>query len=447
MAKILVIDDQDGMRRSLVILLRKEGYSVEEAENGERAVAHLDAGKFDLIVTDLKMSPGTGLDVLYFVLERHPRTDVIIMTGYGTVDSAVLAMKLGAFDYIVKPFKNEEILHRVRKSLTHRETEREIAALHKTEDREIPILGNSDATKALIAMIRKIARVDLTALISGETGTGKNLVAKTVHSLSARSGKPYVAINCSAIPEHLLESELFGHAKGAFTGAILDRKGLFEAANGGTLFLDEIGAMPYTMQAKLLDVLQDHTIRRVGENKHRDVDVRIIAATNRDLQKDVENGTFREDLYYRIKVTHVHIPPLRERPDDVPVLARSFLNDARVAHCKPDIDLSPEALEFLLRYDFPGNVRELQNIIASAAAIASGPVITVPDLSLGFTNQLFDVSAGTNKEANPGTLEAWEKDIIVKSIERNNHNLGKVCSELGTSRTTLWRKMNKYGIT
>ncbi len=435
------------MRRSLVILLRKEGYSVEEAENGERAVAHLDAGKFDLIVTDLKMSPGTGLDVLYFVLERHPRTDVIIMTGYGTVDSAVLAMKLGAFDYIVKPFKNEEILHRVRKSLTHRETEREIAALHKTEDREIPILGNSDATKALIAMIRKIARVDLTALISGETGTGKNLVAKTVHSLSARSGKPYVAINCSAIPEHLLESELFGHAKGAFTGAILDRKGLFEAANGGTLFLDEIGAMPYTMQAKLLDVLQDHTIRRVGENKHRDVDVRIIAATNRDLQKDVENGTFREDLYYRIKVTHVHIPPLRERPDDVPVLARSFLNDARVAHCKPDIDLSPEALEFLLRYDFPGNVRELQNIIASAAAIASGPVITVPDLSLGFTNQLFDVSAGTNKEANPGTLEAWEKDIIVKSIERNNHNLGKVCSELGTSRTTLWRKMNKYGIT
>ena len=446
MAKILVIDDQDGMRRSLVILLLKEGYSVEEAENGKRAIAHLDSGQFDLVITDLKMSPGTGLDVLYYVLERHPQTDVIIMTGYGTVDSAVLAMKLGAFDYVVKPFKNEEILHRVRKSLDHIEMKRTITALHKTKDNGIPILGDSDATKALIAMIRKVAQVDLTVLIYGETGTGKNLVAKTVHNLSSRKGKSYVAINCSAVSEHLLESELFGHVKGAFTGAILDRKGLFEEANGGTLFLDEIGAMPYTMQAKLLDVLQDRTIRRVGENKHRDVDVRIIAATNRNLEQAVENGTFREDLYYRIKVTHVRIQPLRERPEDIPILAQNFLKKVRVAHTEPDIDLSPEALEFLLRYDFPGNVRELQNIITSAAAIASGPVITVPDLSLGFTNQLFDISTGASKETNPGTLEEWEKDVIVKSIERNDHNLGKVCSELGTNRTTLWRKMNRYGI-
>jgi two-component system response regulator AtoC len=446
MARILVIDDQDGMRRSLVILLQKEGYSVEEAENGERAIAHLESGRFDLVITDLKMSPGTGLDVLYYVLERHRQTDVIIMTGFGTVDSAVLAMKLGAFDYIVKPFKNEEILHRVKKSLTHREMERDIADLNRTDESEVPILGNSDATKTLIAVIRKIARVDLTVLVSGETGTGKNLVAKTVHGLSSRSGKPYVAINCSAMPEHLLESELFGHVKGAFTGAILDRKGMFAEADGGTLFLDEIGAMPYPMQAKLLDVLQDRTIRRVGENKHRNVDVRIIAATNRDLEQAVASGTFREDLYYRIKVTRVHIRPLRERPEDVPVLARNFLDDVRIAYRKPDIDLSPEALEFLLQYDFPGNVRELQNIVTSAAAIASGPMITVPDLSLGFTNQLFDVSGGMSREAGRGTLEEWEKDIIVKSIERNNHNLGKVCSELGTNRTTLWRKMNKYGI-
>jgi two-component system, NtrC family, response regulator AtoC len=447
MSKILVIDDQDGMRRSLVILLRKEGYSVEEAENGARAIAYLESGQFDLVITDLKMSPGTGLDVLYYILERHPQTDVVIMTGYGTVDSAVLAMKLGAFDYIVKPFKNEEILHRVRKSIAHRETKLEIAALHKTEDTGIPILGDSDATKTLIEKIRKIARVDLTVLISGETGTGKNLVARTVHSLSSRSGKPYVAINCAAVPEHLLESELFGHTRGAFTGAILDRKGMFEEADSGTLFLDEVGAMPYAMQSKLLDVLQDRTIRRVGENKHRVVDVRIISATNRDLEQAVKDGTFREDLYYRIKVTQVHITPLRERLGDIPVLVRSFLDEVRVAHRKPDIDLSQEALEFLIQHDFPGNVRELQNIITSAAAIASGPVITVPDLSLGFTNQLFDVSLNTRKEANPGTLEEWEKNIIVKSIERNNHNLGKVCSELGTSRTTLWRKMNKYGIT
>ena len=446
MSRILVIDDQEGMRRSLVILLRKEGYSVEEAENGARAIGCLESGQFDLVITDLKMSPGTGLDVLYYILERHPQTSVVIMTGYGTVDSAVLAMKLGAFDYIVKPFKNEEILHRVRKSLTRSETEREMAALHETEDTKVPFLGESDETKALIEKIRKVARVDLSVLISGETGTGKNLVAKTVHSLSSRRDKSYVAINCSAVPEHLLESELFGHTKGAFTGAIIDRVGLFEEAHNGTLFLDEIGAMPYTMQSKLLDVLQDRTIRRVGENKHREVNVRIISATNRNLEQAVKDGTFREDLYYRIKVTQVHISPLRERMDDVPLLARSFLDDVRAAHRKPDIDLSPEALEFLLHHDFPGNVRELQNIITSAAAIASGPVITVPDLSLGFTNQLFDVSGAASNGANPGTLEEWERDIIVKSIEKNGHNLGKVCNELGTSRTTLWRKMNKYGI-
>jgi two-component system, NtrC family, response regulator AtoC len=446
MANILVIDDQDGMRRSLVILLRKEGYSVEEAENGEQAITHLASGHFDLVVTDLKMSPGTGLDVLYYVLERHPQTSVIIMTGYGTVDSAVLAMKLGAFDYIVKPFKNEEILHRVRKSLDHMEMKRGTPVLDKVKNARISILGDSETTKALIAMIRKIAQVNLTVLIYGETGTGKNLIAKTVHNLSSRNGKSYVAINCSALPEHLLESELFGHTKGAFTGAILDRKGLFEEANGGTLFLDEIGAMPYTMQAKLLDVLQDRTIRRVGENKHRDVDVRIIAATNQNLEQAVEDGSFREDLYYRIKVTQIHIRPLRERLEDVPILAMHFLEGVRVAERKPDIDLSPEALEYLLHYDFPGNVRELQNIITSAAAVASGPVITVPDMSLGFTNQLFDVAVKTSSEASPGTLEEWEKNIITKSIERNNHNLGKVCSELGTNRTTLWRKMNKYGI-
>jgi two-component system response regulator AtoC len=446
MANILVIDDQKGMRRSLAILLQKEGYSVEEAENGEQAITHLGSRQFDIVITDLKMSPGTGLDVLYYILERHPQTGVIIMTGYGSVDSAVLAMKLGAYDYIVKPFKNEEILHRVRKSLNHLEMKRETSDLDKTKDTRISILGDSSATNALIAMVRKIAQVNLTVLIYGETGTGKNLIAKTVHNLSSRNGKSYVAINCSALPEHLLESELFGHTKGAFTGAILDRKGLFEEANGGTLFLDEIGAMPYTMQAKLLDVLQERTIRRVGENKHRNVDVRIIAATNQNLEKAVEDGSFREDLYYRIKVTQIHIRPLRERLEDVPVLARHFLEDARIANRKPDIDLSPEALEFLLNYDFPGNVRELQNIITGAAAVASGPVITVPDLSLGFTNQLFDVAVKTSSESNPGTLEEWEKNIIVKSIERNDHNLGKVCNELGTSRTTLWRKMNKYGI-
>ncbi|MCL5024696.1 MAG: sigma-54 dependent transcriptional regulator [Nitrospirae bacterium] len=449
MARILVIDDQDGMRRSLGILLRREGYSVEEAANGEEAIAHLGSGHFDLVITDLKMSPGTGLDVLYYILERHPLTDVIIMTGYGTVDSAVLAMKLGAFDYITKPFKNEEILHRVRKSLAHTEAVREIGASRKGPEPwngEVPIFGESKAIKTMVAMMRKIAKVDLTVLITGETGTGKTLVAKTIHGLSMRAKHPFVSVNCAAVPEYLLESELFGHTKGAFTGALLDRKGLFEEADGGTLFLDEIGAMPHPMQAKLLDVLQDHTIRRVGSNKHKEVDVRIITATNRDLEQAVQNGKFRQDLYYRIKVTRIHIPPLRERLEDISILARHFLDNFKSEVHRPDLTLSADALDFLLHYDYPGNVRELLNIITSAGAIASGSLIEVPDLSLSFTNRLFDVPGEAREGVEPGTLEEWEKDIILKSIRKNDHNLGKVCSELRISRTTLWRKMNKYGI-
>jgi len=450
--KILVLDDQIGMRKSLGILLRKEGFHVEEAENGEQAIAYLEKDYYDLVITDMKMSPGTGLDVLYYVKERHPQTDVIIMTGYGTVDSAVLAMKIGALDYISKPFKNEEILHRVRKSMSHRETVRELSSLQQksiaSENNKIPILGISAAMKEIVSTVQKIAKTDISVLITGETGTGKSLIAKTIHNLSSRADKPFISINCASVPENLLESELFGHEKGAFTGALLARKGLFEAADGGSVFLDEIGSMPLALQAKLLDVLQERSIRRIGSNETKAINVRIISATNADLNNAINSGLFRRDLYFRIKVAHIHVPPLKEHSEDIPFLARHFLETAGRELNKTDIQLSQDALEFLLHYDFPGNVRELSNAISGAIAITENNVISAQDLALTLTKSLFVISSLSplEKDLQSSSLEEWEKDIIAESIKKNSGNLSKVCSELKIGRTTLWRKMKKYNI-
>jgi DNA-binding NtrC family response regulator len=451
MMKILVIDDQSGMRKSLGFLLRKEGFLTEEAENGKQAIAYLEKEPYDLVITDMKMSPGTGLDILYYVTERHPNTDVIIMTGYGTVDSAVLAMKMGAFDYILKPFKNEEILHRVRKSMDHLETAKELSSLHKrvtSENSKVPLLGNSAAIREIVSVMHKIANLDIPILITGETGTGKSLIARTIHSLSSRADKPFISINCASVPENLLESELFGHEKGAFTGALLERKGLFEAAEGGSILLDEIGSMPFPMQAKLLDVLQDRAVRRIGSNKSKAINVRVIAATNSDLVKAVDNGLFRKDLYYRIKVAHIHVPPLRDHPEDIPFLGEYFLASIGKEQNKPDLEFSPEALDFLLRYKFPGNVRELANAISGVAAVAAGNIISAQDLALTLTNSPYEVPPPIppERDSHPNSLEEWEKELITESIKKNASNLAKVCSELRIGRTTLWRKMKKYNI-
>jgi len=449
--KILILDDHIGMRKSLSILLKKEGFHTEEAESGEQAIAYLEKSSYDLVITDMKMSPGTGLDVLYYVKERHPLTDVIIMTGYGTVDSAVLAMKMGAFDYILKPFKNEEILHRVRKSMNHLETAKELSSLNSsatTGSSKSPLLGNSAAIKEIVAMMHKVSKTDISVLITGETGTGKSLIAKTIHSLSSRAGNPFISVNCAAVPENLLESELFGHEKGAFTGALLERKGLFEAAEGGSILLDEIGSMPFSMQTKLLDVLQERVIRKIGSNKSKAINVRVIAATNTDLVKTIDSGLFRSDLYYRIKVAHIHVPPLRDHVEDIPLLAQHFMESSKKELDKTDLQFSPEALDFLLRYKFPGNVRELANAISCAAAISSGSAISAQDLALALTNSLFEMpcSGSSEKNMQPSSLEEWEKDLIVESIRRNAGNLTKVCTELRIGRTTLWRKMKKYNI-
>jgi DNA-binding NtrC family response regulator len=447
---IMVVDDQDGMRRSLAILLRRAGYHVTEAENGDSAISHLQQTSFDVVITDLKMSPGTGMDVLYYIKEKHPLTEVIIMTGYGTINSAVLAMKMKAYDYIAKPFREEELIHRVNKAVSHLQAKRDMAELHpkmRGNGKYTYIKGESQTMKDLLALCDKIARVDLPVLITGETGTGKNLVAKAIHGLSSRSDRPLVSINCAAVPEHLFESELFGHSKGAFTGALLDRKGLFEEAEGGSLLLDEIGSMPFTMQAKLLDVLQERVIRQVGSNKTKKVNVRIMAATNSDLLQAIRDVNFREDLYYRINVTHIHVPSLREHREDIPVLAQHFLDVCKQEFLRPDLAFSPEAIDLLSSYDYPGNIRELSNIISSIVAVTSSHApIKAEDLALGFTNRLFDVSTVPNTENPPATLDEWEKDLIIRSIKKNDQNLSKVCAELGIGRTTLWRKMKKYNI-
>jgi two-component system, NtrC family, response regulator AtoC len=447
--KILVLDDHSGMRKSLSILLRKEGFRTEEAENGEEAMVYLEKNSYNLVITDMKMSPGTGLDVLYYVRERHPQTHVIIMTGYGTIDSAVLAMKMGAFDYILKPFKNEEILHRVRKAMNHFEETEALPCVQKNaaSGRKMPILGNSPAMKEIVGMVQKVAKTDISVLITGETGTGKSLIARNIHNLSDRAEQPFITVNCASVPENLLESELFGHEKGAFTGAIIERKGLFEAAEGGSILLDEIGSMPYPMQAKLLDVLQDRAVRKIGSNRSKPINVRILAATNTDLVKAVDSGSFRSDLYYRIKVAHIHVPPLRNHTDDIPFLTNYFLECTGEELNKPELEFSPEALDFLFQYEFPGNVRELANAISGCAALSTGNLISAQDLALTLTNRSFEKS-GTGPSLNyePSSLEEWEKERIVQSIRKNSNNLTKVCTELRIGRTTLWRKMKRYGI-
>jgi two-component system response regulator HydG len=361
-------------------------------------------------------------------------------------------MKMGAFDYIAKPFKHEEILHRVNKAINHSQTAKEMSGLQQREGDKnaFPIVGRSKTVLDLIERVKKIAAIDLPVLITGETGTGKSLVAKTIHSLSRRAAWPYIALNCAAVPELLLESELFGHVKGAFTGAILDRKGLFEAADGGSLLLDEIGCMPYPLQAKLLDILQENQIRPVGSNRTKKVNARVITATNANLEQAIGDRTFREDLYYRIKVAHIHLPPLREHLEDVMVLAGHFLSFFIKEFNKPDLHFSDDALEFLKQYNYPGNVRELYNLISSAAAIASEPMLTRDDFCIGISNRMFDVSGasfGRREEDAAVTLEEKERVLIEQSIKKHSHNLVEVCRELDISRTTLWRRMKKYDLT
>lgn len=451
MASILIVDDEEGMRKSLSILFKKEGYQISQAENGEAALRYLESKNIDLVITDLRMDGMRGTDLLESITRKELKVPVIIMTAYGTIESAVSAMKAGAYDYITKPFEYEEILHRAKKAVEMNETNREMGTLLRSrvtvKDQDFSmIIGESTAVRGIKVQLKKIADANLPALITGETGTGKNLFAKAIHLNSSRASGPFIVVNCTSIPENLLESELFGHTKGAFTGAIMERKGLFEMANGGTILLDEIGAIPRAIQVKLLGVLQDNVIRRVGTNEEIPTDTRIIAATNVDPVAAIRKEEFREDLYYRINVLHIHIPPLREHKEDIPSLSEYFLSTCASNQNKKNIiGFTTEAIDRLYHHDYPGNVRELFNTICHAVAISDSNLVGCDDLPISVLRQSGCTPIEINENA-PMDIKEWEKRIIIQSIGRHPNNLAEVCRELKIGRTTLWRKMKLYKI-
>jgi two-component system response regulator PilR (NtrC family) len=383
LSRILVVDDEESMRQLLEIALGKEGYHLTLAESGKKAIELFDKSSYDLVISDIKMADMSGVEVLRHIKETDPPVPVIMVTAYASAETAVEALRLGAYDYLTKPFKLEELKANIRNALEKVRLKRENESLKRELKKAQGLdsmLGGSPAMLELFEQIKSVAATNSTVLITGESGTGKELAAKAIHSRSPRASEPFVSINCGAVPETLLESELFGHLKGSFTGATTNHKGLFEVAHRGTILLDEIAEMSPTMQVKFLRVLQEKKIRRIGSTEELEVDVRILAATNKDLEKGVQDRTFREDLYYRLNVIPIHMPPLRERREDVPLLAAHFLSKACASTRKNLTKISEEAMERLLAYDWPGNVRELENVIERAVALESSSVVLVDRL-------------------------------------------------------------------
>jgi Nif-specific regulatory protein len=415
MARILVADDHDALRRGLALALSTAGHEVEEAGNGNAAIERLHEGYFDVVVSDLKMGGSDGLDVLRSAKALHPGGSVILMTAFGSVSTAVEAMKRGAFDYVQKPFEIEEMEVKVEKALELKRLRNELDYLRNERNEHYDfdrIVGGSDALQKVLAVVRKVAKSNSTVLIRGETGTGKELIAGAIHHNSLRASRNFVKVNCAALQENLLESELFGHEKGAFTGADRQRIGRFEQADAGTLFLDEIGDMSASTQAKILRVLQEHEFERLGGTRTIRVDVRLIAATNRDLSAMVKAGQFREDLYYRLNVVSVDSPPLRDRKEDILPLAISFTRRF-AAELKKRLDgLDPEAQKLLVRYNWPGNIRELENAIERAALLAEGTMISASDLRLG------DFAPSGTPRDPQGVVKIPPSGIALEDIER-----------------------------
>jgi DNA-binding NtrC family response regulator len=425
MARILVADDHDALRRGLALALSAAGHEVEEASNGNAALERLHESYFDVVVSDLKMGGSDGLDVLRTTKALHPTVSVILMTAFGTVNTAVEAMKSGAFDYVQKPFEIEEMEVKIEKALELKRLRHELDYLRNEQQESYDfekIVGNSEALQRVLTVVKKVAKSNSTVLIHGETGTGKELIAGAIHHNSLRAARNFVKVNCAALQENLLESELFGHEKGAFTGADRQRIGRFEQADGGTLFLDEIGDMSPSTQAKILRVLQEHEFERLGGTRTIRVDVRLIAATNRDLPAMVSAGGFREDLYYRLNVVSIQTPPLRERKEDILALATSFLRRYGNELKKRLDGLEPDAQKLLLRYNWPGNIRELENAIERAALLAERSVVTADDLRLG------DAAQGTMSRESavvriPPTgipLEDVERQALTEALKMAN---------------------------
>ena len=447
---ILIVDDEKGQREILTMILRGEGYETAEAAGVPEALALLGRREFDLILTDLKMQGQSGLDLLEQVMADDPQQCVIMMTAHGTVDSAVGAMKRSAFDYLEKPLERENLLLTLQRAFERITLVRENRVLQKrvAAIEQIPsIIGDHPKMKEVYRIVTKIAATASTVLVYGESGTGKELVARAVHDRSARKDQPFMAINCAAIPETLIESELFGHEKGSFTGATAREIGILEAANGGTVFLDEIGEMNVSMQAKLLRAIQEKEIRRVGGKVNLPLDVRIISATNRDLEQEIRKGCFREDLFYRLNVIRIVLPPLRERGSDIATLADFFVSKYRASTGIQVEGIAKSALKLLLNYTWPGNVRQLESVIERAVLMAEGSIIQPDDLPTEIT-AVAAVGGVVPFELPPEGInfDEMEKALILKALERADWVIGKAAPLLGLSYKTLQYRLEKHGI-
>ncbi len=452
---ILVVDDEKDLCTFLERLLAGKGYRVTAAHSGEEALAKIAGEPPALVLMDLKMPGMDGLELLEKIRESHPRVTAMMMTAYGTVETAVKAVKLGAYDYINKPFDIDKILIAIGKALEKKRLEDENIALRQELKKQYSfedIVSQDSKMHDMFEVIRKVAATKSTVLIRGETGTGKELVARAIHSLSPLVKKPFVPVDCGALTESLLESELFGHVRGAFTGAVADKQGLLETASGGTAFLDEIGQVPVGIQAKLLRVLQDGEYKRVGDAKSRQGDVRLIAATNEDLEQAVQKGTFREDLFYRLNVVPLWIPPLRERSGDIPLLVEHFIAKYNSLEGKSVEGMADDTLNILMGHGWPGNVRELENLVHRAVVMEAGPLIQPTDLPMHMrspeTAELRDAVARTTdfREARAHVVEGFEKRFLTEALRRNNGNVSRTAEEIGLDRRNIQRKLKDYGI-
>jgi DNA-binding NtrC family response regulator len=450
-ANILIVDDELGFCELIQGILAKEGYKVDTAISSFEGLSLLRQNTYDIVYADLKMSEMNGLELLKAIKEMDENIIVMVITGYGTIETAVEAMKYGAYDYITKPFQKDEIKKVTRKAWEKKQLMDEMLYLQQEIDRRYcfeNIIGKSKAMQDLFEIIKKAAETKSTVLIQGESGTGKELIARAIHYNSPRKRKRLVTINTSALQDTLLESELFGHIKGAFTGAYITKKGLFEIADGGTLFLDEIGDISPNIQIKLLRVLQEREFIPVGGTATIKVDVRLIAATNKDLFKAVQEGTFRSDLFYRLKVITMNIPPLRERKEDIPLLSTHFLKKYTQESKKEIETISPQAMELIMGHDWPGNVRELENIIEAAVALETGKTITSKYLYLnkwrGYLKQALEV--GKKMPTFQAAKRLFERDYIVNALKRCEGNIAKAARETGIIRPNLYEKIKRYGI-
>ncbi len=449
--RILLVEDESAIRLALSGLLKRAGFEIEQAATGEEALERLAREDFDFVLTDLALGEGaSGMDVLRLSKERQPETPVVMITAHGNEKIAVEAMKAGADDYVPKPFDNDEIRLVVRRCLERTALARENRMLRARVEKDYGmgnLIGSGPAMRQVFETIEKVAETDLTVLIRGESGTGKELVAQAIHENSARKGRPFVAVNCAAISAELVESELFGHEKGAFTGADARRAGRFETADGGTIFLDEIGDMAPETQAKVLRVLQEQSFERVGGNQPLEVDVRVVAATHRDLEKDVADGRFREDLYYRLKVVEVQLPGLRERREDLGALAERFGRQVAERLGREQKPLSDAALGALARHAWPGNVRELRNVIEQAMVLSSGPEIQVEDLNLPGAPAVAPLDGAqplpgqSFSDAKKSAVEGFERTYLLRALRTHDGNISRTADAIGMVRQSLQQKI------